>query len=73
MENWIKTVCPKCKRNNWVCSGDPEDLTIQDPEIIICHNCDHKFLIDRYVVEYYYDEEQAFEEGNEVRGKELPS
>lgn len=36
---WTLAKCPECKEKNWVYSGDPQDLTGEDPHIIRCWNC----------------------------------
>ena len=42
-ETWIKTRCDKCKKPNWICEGNMQDLTIPDKEAIECWSCGNKW------------------------------
>ena len=55
-ETWIKTHCNKCKKANWICEGNMQDLTVPDTEAIECWNCGHKWWRDPDNVEDMHDD-----------------
>ncbi len=40
-ETWYKEFCPKCDTYNWICDGDPTDLSGMDVEGLKCRKCSH--------------------------------
>ena len=36
---WYEFGCPDCDKTNWVCDGDPSDMSGVDIEAIKCWNC----------------------------------
>jgi transcription elongation factor Elf1 len=36
---WYESNCPECGKQNWVCDGDPSDLSGMDIEGLKCWNC----------------------------------
>ncbi len=54
IETWFKAWCPKCKAANWVCDGDPSDVTGVDIEAIKCWKCNHSWWLDEdFVVDMH--------------------
>jgi len=45
-ETWVKTYCDECKKANWICEGDMQDMTVSDTEAIECWSCGHKWWRD---------------------------
>ena len=45
-EQWAKEYCPHCQAANWLCLGDPSDMTIPDIEVCRCWSCEKRFFLD---------------------------
>ena len=54
-EQWYKDQCPNCKATNWVCNGNPEDLTGIDIDAVKCRECEHIFFLGDMSEEFYLE------------------
>lgn len=45
-ESWYRDVCPFCKKVNFWCNGDENDLTVIDAEGIKCWSCKKTWSIE---------------------------
>jgi hypothetical protein len=73
-ETWVKTHCPKCKKVNWFCEGNLQDMTVPDTEAIKCWSCGHAWWRDPdtpYEMGYNEDEECSIEDYAD-EGQEKP-
>lgn len=47
MTIWLELNCGKCSTINWLCAGDPQDISGVDPEGFICWSCKSHNIIDQ--------------------------
>lgn len=59
IEQWFHGWCPTCKTENWICNGDPNDVTVSDIDGIKCWNCAREFLLSEDDLYSHDDEEFA--------------
>lgn len=71
-EVWFKIWCPKCEKPNWVCDGDPTDLTGVDIEAIKCWKCSHSWWLDDDPIMMEMRPEDATPEDYAEEGMESP-
>ena len=71
IEVWFKTWCPECKVVNWVCDGDPSDLTGVDIDAIKCWKCSQSWWLDEHNEFDLWPEDSTPEDCAE-EGKEHP-
>lgn len=45
-DQWHRAACPECEAVNWVCNGDPNDMTVGDVLGIECYECGEVFPLD---------------------------
>lgn len=64
--NYVQVECPECSKQNWVCGGDPDDVSGEDPYIIKCWDCLKLFTL--------FEDELGFEDqdAEPVLGSERP-
>jgi len=44
-DTWTRWECPGCKKLNWVCEGNVQDLSGDDTESCECWSCGIKFWV----------------------------
>lgn len=63
VEMWMSDHCPKCRSRNFVCNGDPSDMTVMDVTGIQCWGCGHQWSLDEDSDEHcYFERGRHFEE-----------
>lgn len=45
IEVYFKTTCPYCEGRNWVCDGDPSDLTYPYLDGVECRICGKRYWL----------------------------
>ncbi len=46
IDTWFQAWCPGCKKPNWICQGNTNDLTGVDKDGFKCFNCGKESLFD---------------------------